>query len=183
MSDSDSGKLDELTSRVKDVADTAETHLDAEGVMRRIQEAIGMVGSTADADAVMGRFKEVAGQAEGKLDAGKLRQWASDVDRDKLQSWLDEAQHLGAGAVSLVGRQGEKLSDRAPAAFDKLASVAKERLGARTGDEGLINEGLLEQFKGQVKETFASVSEMAESRSQDAAETIKSKLDEGMRRN
>jgi uncharacterized protein YjbJ (UPF0337 family) len=182
MSDSESGKLDEITSRIKDVVADAETHLDAEGVMRRIQEAIGKVGSSVDADAIMARFKEVARQAEGKIEADKLRHWVADVDRDKLKNLLDEAQHVGASAVSL-GTQGEKLADRAPGAFDKLAGAAKERLGTLTGDEGLITEGHLERFKGQIKETIASVSEMAQSRSEDAAETIKSKLDEETRRN
>src|ERR671911_2727331 len=115
-------------------------------------------------------------------EGGKLRQWVAEVDRDKLKGWLEEAQHLGAGAVSVIGTQGEKLADRAPGAFDKLAGAAKERLGTLTGDEGLIGEGQIERFKGQVKETIASVSEMAESRSKEAAETIKSKLDEETRR-
>src|SRR5918995_6856516 len=114
-------------------------------------------------------------------EGGKLRQWVAEVDRDKLKGWLEEAQHLGAGAVSVIGTQGEKLADRAPGAFDKLAGAAKERLGSLTGDEGLIGEGQIERFKGQIKETIASVSEMAESRSKDAAETIKSKLDETRR--
>jgi uncharacterized protein YjbJ (UPF0337 family) len=183
MSDSGGGKLDEKTARIKEMAGRAESHLDADGLMHRIQEAIGKVGNTLDTDAIMARFKVVAGQAEGKIDAGKLRPWVADVDRDKLRGLLDEAQHLGAGAVSLIGTQGEKLADRAPGAFDKLASAAKERLGTLTGDEGLIGDGQLERFKGQVKETIASVSEMAESRSKDAAETIKSKLDEETRRN
>ena len=183
MSDSDSGKLDEMTSRIKDVVASAESHLHANGLLHRIQEAIGKVGGNVDTDGIMGRFKEIAGHAEGKIDAGKLRGWVADVDRDKLKSALSEAQHLGADAVSLVGTQSEKLADRAPGAFDKLAGAAKERLGTLTGDEGLIGEGQLERFKGQIKETVAAVSEMAESRSKDAAETIKSKLDEETRRN
>ena len=85
MSDSESGKLDEMTSRIKDAVASAESHLDAEGLLHRIREAVGKVGSTVDTDAIMGRFKEVAGQAEGKIDAGKLRQWVADVDRDKLK--------------------------------------------------------------------------------------------------
>jgi len=182
MSDSESGKLDEMTSRIKDVVAGAESHLDAEGLLHRIQEAVGKVGSTIDTEAIVGRFKEVAGQAEGKVDAGKLRQWLAEVDRDKLKGWLDEAQHLGAGAVSVIGTQGEKLADRAPGAFDKLAGAAKERLGSLTGDEGLIGEGQIERFKGQLKETIASVSEMAESRSKDAADTVRTKLDEESRR-
>jgi len=182
MSDSESGKLDEVTSRIKDAVASAESHLDAEGLLHRIREAVGKAGSSIDTDAIIGRFKEVAGQAEGKIDAGKLRQWVADVDRDKLKGWLDEAQHLGAGAVSLIGTQGEKLAERAPGAFDKLAGAAKERLGTLTGDEGLIGEGQIERFKGQLKETIASVSEMAESRSKDVADTVKSKLDEETRR-
>ena len=182
MSDSESGKLDEMTSRIKDVVASAESHLDAEGLLHRIREVVGKVGSTVDTDAIMGRFKEVAGQAEGKIDAGKLRQWVADVDRDKLKGWLGEAQHLGAGAVSLIGTQGEKLAERAPGAFDKLAGAAKERLGTLTGDEGVIGEAQIDRFKGQLKETIASVSEMAESRSNVAAETVKTKLGESTRR-
>jgi uncharacterized protein YjbJ (UPF0337 family) len=182
MSDSESGKLDEMTSRIKEVVASAESHLDAERLLHRIRESIGKASSTIDTEAIMGRFKEVAGQAEGKIDAGKLRQWVAEVDRDKLKGLLDEAQHLGAGAVSLIGTQGEKLAERAPGAFDKLAGAAKERLGTLTGDEGLIGEGQMERFKGQLKETIASVSEMAESRSKDAAEAVKTKLDEETRR-
>ena len=183
MSDSKSGKLDEMTSRIKEAVVSAESHLDADGLLHRIQEAIGKVGGAVDSDAIMGRLKEVPGQAEDKIDAGKLRQWVAEADRDNLKSLLGEAQHLGADVVSRIGTQGEKLADRAPGAFDKLADAAKQRLGTLTGDEGLIGEGQLERFKGQIKETIASVSEMAESRSKDAAETIRSKLDEEMRRN
>jgi uncharacterized protein YjbJ (UPF0337 family) len=171
-----------MTARIKEVAASAERHLDAEGLLHRIRESLGKAGSSVDAEAVVGRFKEVAGQAEGKIDGGKLRQWVADVDRDKLRGWLDEAQHLGAGAVSVIETQGEKLAERAPDAFDKLAGTAKEKLGALTGDEGLIGEGQIERFKGQLKETIASVSEMAESRSKDVAETVKTKLDDETRR-
>ena len=182
MNESESGKLDEMTSRIKHVVASAESHLDAEGLLHRIQEAVGKVGGAVDTEAIMGRFKEVAGQTEGKIDAGKLKQWVSDIDRDKLKGWLEEAQHLGAGAVSVIGTQGEKLADRAPGAFDKLAGATKERLGTLTGDEGLIGEGQIERFKGQLKETIASVSEMAESRSKDAAETVKANLGDETRR-
>jgi uncharacterized protein YjbJ (UPF0337 family) len=171
MSDSESGKLDELTSRIKEVVAGAESHLDTEGLLHRIRESASKAGSTIDTDAIMGRFKEVAGQAEGKIDGGKLRQRVADVDRDKLRGWLGEAQHLGADAVSLIGTQGEK-----------LAGAAKEKLGTITGDQGLISEGQIERVKGQLKETIASVSEMAESRTKDVAETVKTKLDEETRR-
>ena len=151
-------------------------------MLHRIREAVGKVADNVDTDAITGRLNEVAGQAEGKVDAGKLRQSVAEVDRDKLKGLLLEAQHLGAGAVTLIGTQGEKLVARAPGAFDKLAGAAKERLGTLTGDEGLIGEGQIERFKGQLKETIASVSEMAESRSKDAAESVKTKLGEEMRR-
>lgn len=182
MRDPESGKLDEVTSRIKDVAASAERHLNAEGLLHRIRESIGKSGSSVDTEVVMGRFKEVASQAEGAIDAGKLKQLVADVDRDKLKGWLDEAQHLGAGAVSVIGTQGEKLAERAPGAFAKLAGAAKEKLGTLTGDEGLIGEGQIERFRGQLKLTIASVSEMAESRSKNIAETVKSKLDEETRR-
>ena len=181
MSDSESSKLDEVISRIKDVAASAESHLDAEG-LHRIQESIGKAGSTIDTEAIMGRFKDVFNQAEGKIEVSKLRQWVADVDRDTLKGWLDEAQQLGAGAVSVIGTQGEKLAERAPGAFDTLAGAAKEKLGALTGDEGLIGEGQIDRLKGQLKETIASVSEMVESRSKDAAEADKTKLDEETRR-
>ena len=182
MSDSESGKLDEMTSRIKDVVASAESHFDAEGLLHRIRESLGKAGSTIDTEAIVGRLKEVAGQAEGKIDAGKLKQWVADVDRDKLKGALDEAQHLGADAVSLIETQGEKLAERAPGTFDKLAGAAKAKLGTLTGDEGLIGEGQIERFKGQLKETIASVSEMAESRSKEIAETVKTKLDDETRR-
>jgi hypothetical protein len=46
----------------------------------------------------------------------------------------------------------------------------------------LIGEVQIERFKGQLKETITSVSEMAESRSKDVAETVKTKLDEETQR-
>jgi uncharacterized protein YjbJ (UPF0337 family) len=183
MSDSESGKLDNMTSRIKDVVAGAESHLDGEGLLHRIWESVGKARSTVETDQIMGRFREVTGQAEGKIAAGRLRDRVADVDRDKLRSWLDEAQHLGAGAVSLIGAQGEKLAERAPGAFEKLAGATKERLWTLTGDEGLIGERQIERFKGQLKETIASVSQMAESRSKDVAKTVKTMLDEETPRN
>ncbi len=182
MSDSESGKLDEMTSRIKEVVAGAESHLDAEGLLQRIREAVAKVGSSVDTDAIMGRFNEVAGQAESKNNADKLRQGVAAIDPDKLKAWLAEAQHLGAGAVSIIGTQGEKLAGRAPGTIDKLAGAAKERLGSLTVDEGLIGEGQIERLKGQVRETIASVSEMTENRSKDAAEAVKTKLGEEARR-
>ena len=94
MSDSEGGKMGEMTSRIKDVAGSAESHSDADGLMHHILKAIGKVGSTVDTDAIMGRFKEVTGQADGKIDAGKLRQWAAGVDRGQAEGLA------GRGAAS-----------------------------------------------------------------------------------
>ncbi len=105
MSDSESGKLDEVTSRIKEVVASAESQLDAEGLLHRIREAVGKVGSTVDTDAIMGRFEVMAGQAEGKIDAGKLRQWVADVDRDKLK---------GVTGGSAASRRRRGLPHRGP---------------------------------------------------------------------
>jgi uncharacterized protein YjbJ (UPF0337 family) len=182
MSDSESGKLDEMTSRIKDAVASAESQINGDGLLHRIREAVAKDGSTIDTGAIMGRFKDLMGQPEDKIDAGKLRQWVAEIDRDKLEARLAEAQHLGAGAVSVIGTQGEKLAGRAPDTIDKLAGAAKERLGSLTGDEGLIGERQIERLKGQFKETIASVSETANNRSKNAAEAVKTNLGEEARR-
>lgn len=182
MSDSDSGKLDEMASRIKDVVASAESQLDADGLLHRLREAVARAGGNVDTDAIMGKFHLVAGHAEGKIDPSKLREWVTEIDRDKLRAWLAEAQHRGAGAVSVIETQGEMLAARVPGAIDKLAGVAKERLGLLARDEGLIGEGQVDRLKGQLNETIASVAEMAENRSHGVAEAIKTKLgDEGRR--
>ena len=182
MSESRSGKFEELTSRVKDVVGSVEGQVDADGLLTRIRETIGKAGSDIDAEVVVSRVKDVAGQAEGKVDAGKLRQWIDEVDQDKLKNWLDEAKTLGDGAASLVEAQGEKLADRAPGAFDKLTGAAKEKLSSLKGDEGLVTEGHFERLKGQFKETIASVTELVESESSDAVDAAGSKVDKGASR-
>lgn len=130
-------------------------------------------------DEIASRIKDVVGNAEGHVDAGKLRQWVDDVDKDKLKSWLDEAKSIGAGAASVVEEQGEKLVERAPGTFDRIAGIAKEKLGSLTGDEGPMNEGQIERLKGQIKETIASVTEMVESEVAGPGDTQKSKRDKG----
>src|SRR5215212_9351378 len=79
MSDTERNKLDEMMARIKDVATSAGSHLDAEGLMDRVRETIGKAASTVDSEAIVGRFKEGTGQAEGKIEASKLRQWVADV--------------------------------------------------------------------------------------------------------
>jgi uncharacterized protein YjbJ (UPF0337 family) len=179
MSESRSGKIDDLAARIKDAVGTIEDHVDADGVMNRIRETIGKAGSDIDADALVARVKDVAGQTEGKVDAAKLRQWIDEIDRDKLKSWLDEAKRLGVGAASLVEAQGEKLADRAPGAFEKLTGAAKEKLGSLTGEEGLINEEHVERLKGQLKETFSSVTDVVAGESSGPADASKPKVDKG----
>ena len=44
-------------------------------ILHRIREAVGKAGGAVDTETIMGRFKEVGGQTEGKIDAGRLRQW------------------------------------------------------------------------------------------------------------
>ena len=179
MSESRSGKIDELTSRIKDVVGNVEDHVDIDGLMNRIRETIGKAGVDVDPDAIIARIKDVAGQAEGKVDPGKLRQWIDERDRDKLTSWLDEAKTLGASAASLVGAQGEKLAERAPGALDKLTGVAKEKLGSLAGDEGLISEEHVERLKSQIKETIASVTDRVEIESTETVDTTESQPDRG----
>jgi uncharacterized protein YjbJ (UPF0337 family) len=179
MSESGSSNLDEIKARLKDAVANAEGHVDTEGIMSRIRETVGKAGSDVDTDAIVAKVKEVAGKAEGKVDTDKLRHWIDEVDRETLKGWLDEAKSIGAGAASLVGAQGEKLADRAPGAFDKLAGAAKERLGSLTGDEGLMSEGNIERLKGQFMETIASATEMVESESKDPADAVKTKHDQG----
>ena len=179
MSESRSGKFDELAARIKDAVGPIDSHVDADGLMNRVRETIGKAGSDIDADALVARVKDVAGQAEGKLDAAKLRQWIDEIDRDKLKSLLDDAKNLGAGAASVVEVQGEKIADRAPGAFEKLTGAAKEKLGALTGEEGPINEGHVERLKGQLKETFASVTEMVEGEFAGPVDASRPKVDKG----
>jgi uncharacterized protein YjbJ (UPF0337 family) len=175
MSDSRSGRFDELASRIKETVSNAEGHIDADGLVARVRETIGKAGSDFDTDPIVARVKEVAGHAEEKVDAGKFRQWMDEVDRDKLKGWLDEAKTLGAGAASHVEAQGDKLADRAPGAFDKLAGTVKEKLGSLRGDDGLITEEHIERLMGQLKETLAAMTEPAGHESTDTPNTIKSK--------
>ena len=74
---------------------------------------------------------ELSPQSVALIERNPLRVLDSKVDRDKLKGWLEEAQQLGAGAVSAIGTQGEKLADRAPGAFDSVMrsvmSVSNQR--------------------------------------------------------
>ena len=162
MSDSWSGRLNDLKSRIKEVVNDLEGDVDAETVRSRIGEAVGKAASDVDTSAVMASVKEAIGKAEGKVDAEKLKQWASEVDTEKLKGWLDEAKTRGAGAAALVSEQGEKLTDRAPGALDKVLGAAKERIGELTGDEQLAHAGELDRLKGDIKERLTDADDQPE---------------------
>jgi uncharacterized protein YjbJ (UPF0337 family) len=178
MSDSWSGKVDEMKGRIKAAVSNTEGDIDADALMARLRETVGKAGSDVDTEALMARFKEVAGKAEGKVDTDKLKQWIDDVDADKLKSWLDEAKTMTAGAAAMAGAQGEKLAEHAPGMFDKVVGAAKEMLGDLTGSEELTREGELDKFRGEIKERFAGAAENAESASGNAADAAKNAMDD-----
>lgn len=175
MSDSWSGRVDDIKARIKDAVGNAEGDIDVDTVMTRIRESVGKAGSDVDADALVARVKDAVGKAEGTVDAGKIRQWIEDVDKDKLKGWLDEARSKTASAATLVETQGERLVDRAPGALDTVLGVAKEKIGGLTGNEDLAREGELQHLKGDIEERFASAADTVEIDAKDATDTVKAK--------
>ena len=178
MSDSWSGKVDEMKSRVKAAVSNTEGDIDADALMARLRETVGKAGSDVDTEALMARFKEVAGKAEGKIDSEKLKRWIDDVDAEKMKSWLDEARTFTAGAAAMAGAQGEKLAEHAPGMFDKVVGAAKEMFGDLTGSEELAREGELDKFRGEIKERFADAAEGVETESKNAADAAKKAMDD-----
>ena len=144
----------------------------------RIREAVGKVGSTVDTDAIMGRFEVMAGQAGGQ----DRRRQAQAVGR-RCRSGQAEGRTGGSAASAGAASHryhGEKLADRAPGAFDKLAA-RRRRSWERSPATKDRSRRADRAFKGQIKEDSSPVSEMADSRSKDAAEAIKTKVDETRR--
>lgn len=176
ISESWSGRIDDIKSRIKDAVGATEGEIDVDTVMTRIRESVGKVGSDVDADALVARVKDAVGKAEGKVDAEKIRQWIDEVDRDKLKGWLDEARSKTASAATLVETRGERLADRAPGAFDTVLGVAKEKIGGLTGNEDLAREGELQHLKGDIEERFASAADTVEEEAKDATDAVKAKL-------
>ncbi len=172
MSDSWSGKIDEIKSRIKDTVGNAEGELDAESVMTRIREAVAQAGADVDTEALKTRIRDVVGKAEGKVDSDKLRQWIDELDRDKLKSWLDDAKTMTASAATAAESQGERLADQAPSAVDKWLGMAKEKIGELTGNEELAREGQLDNLKGDIKERFASAADTAQEKAKDAKHEV-----------
>jgi uncharacterized protein YjbJ (UPF0337 family) len=159
MSDSWSGRIDEIKARLKETVGGADGEVDVDSVMRGLREAVSQAGSNVDADALVARAREAVGAVEGKVDADKLKQWIDDVDTDKLRGWLTEGKTMAAGAAAAATAHGERLAEDAPGAFDKVVGAAKEKLGDLTGNEDLAREGELEQLKGEIKERYADASE------------------------
>lgn len=155
MSESWSGKVDEIRTRLKEAASGPDGEIDADSVIRSLREA----GSDVDAEALVARVRDAVGTVEGKIDAEKLKQWVDEVDTGKLQGWLAEGKSMAAGAAATAATHGERLAERAPGAFDKLMGAAKEKLGGLIGDEDLAHEGELEQLKGQIKEKYTDTAE------------------------
>lgn len=178
MSDSWSGKVDEMKSRLKAAVSSTEGDIDADAMMARVREAVGKAGSDVDTEALMARVKEVAGKAEGKVDTEKLKQWIDDVDAEKLKGWLDEARAFTASAATAAEAQGEKLAERAPGMFDKVVGAAKEMFGDVTGNEDLAREGELEKFRGEIKERFAGAADTVADETKNAADAAKKVVDD-----
>ncbi|MGH2616637.1 MAG: hypothetical protein ACRDJC_15475 [Thermomicrobiales bacterium] len=162
MSDSWSSRMDQIKSRIKDAVGNTEGEIDAETLMTRIRESVGQAASDVDTDALMARVKDVAGKAEGRVDTAKLKQWIDEVDRDKMQSWLDDAKAMTASAATVVEAQGERLAEKAPGAIDKLLGVAKETFGDLSGNEEMARKGELQHLKGDIQERLSGAAEVAE---------------------
>lgn len=155
MSESWSGKVEEIKARLREAASGPEGEIDVNAVVRSLREA----GNDVDAEALIARVREAVGTVEGKIDAEKLKQWADEVDTGKLQGWLAEGKTMAAGAAAMAATHGERLAENAPGMFDKLVGTAKEKLGDLIGNEDLAHEGELEQLRGQIKEKYADSGE------------------------
>jgi hypothetical protein len=96
VSESWSGKVNELKSWFKANATNAEGQIDADAVMARIRETVSQIDRDVDAETVVARVKETVAKAEGAVDADKLKQWIDDVDAEKLKGWVAEARERAA---------------------------------------------------------------------------------------
>ena len=175
MSESWSGKFDQVKSRIKEAVANTEGEIDLDQAVTRIRAAVTQAGADVDTDALRARVREAAGKAEEKVDTEKLRQWIDEVDRDKLKGWLNDARTMTASAAAAVETHGEKLVERTPGAVDKLIGAAKEKIGDFTGNEDLAHQGELQTLKGDIEERFAAAAETGEAVTTDAATGIKTK--------
>jgi uncharacterized protein YjbJ (UPF0337 family) len=173
MSDSGSGRFDDIKTRLKEALGDADGEVDLDTIVARVRESVDRTGGEIDADALVARVKAAAGTIEGKADADKIRQWIDEVDRDKLQGWLEGAKSVTAGAAAFAGAQGERLADRAPGAFDKVVGVAKEALGDFIGNEGMAREGELQHLKGDIEERFANAADEAGTKAKGAVDEVR----------
>ncbi len=177
MSDSWSGKFNDIKSRIQDAVGNSEGEIDVDSVVGRVRETVGKAGSDLDADALVARFKETVSKTEGTVPAEKIRQWIDDVDQEKLKGWLDEAKGTAATAASFVEAQGELVAERAPGVVDKLIGAAKETLGDFAGYETLAREGELQHLKGDIEERLTGAADTVEDEVKSASDVVNANRD------
>ncbi len=170
MSDLRRGRFDDIKSRLKEALGDSDGDVNLDTIVARVRESVDRTGGEIDAEALVARVKVAADTIEGKADGDKIRQWIDEVDRDRLQGWLDGAKTATASAASFAGTQGERLADRAPGAFDKVVGVAKEALGDFIGNEGMAREGELQHLKGDIEGRFANATVAAGPEAKGAAD-------------
>lgn len=173
MGDDQSGRFDEIKARLREAIGDGEGEVDFESIKARLRESAERAGRDVDADALIARAREAIGSVEGKVNAGAIRSWIDEVDRDTIQGWMGDAKAAAAGAATIAAAQGERLAERAPGAFDKVIGAAKEAIGDFTGKQDLAREGELQHLKGDIESRFAE----AETDAKDAADAARAKLD------
>ncbi len=167
------GRFDEIKARLREAVGDGEGEVDFESIKARLRESAERAGHDVDADALIARAREAIGSVEGKVNAGAIRSWIDEVDRDTIQSWMGDAKAATAGAATIAAAQGEKLAEWAPGTFDKVVGVAKEALGDFTGNRDLAREGELQHLKGDIESRFAG----AETDVKGAADAARSNQD------
>lgn len=174
MSNSWSGRFDDIKARMKEAVGDSDGEIDLDTVMARVRENVARAGSDLDAETIVARAKDAVGAVEGKVNAGTIRQWIDDVDRDKVQGWVDEARTASAGAASFLGTQGERLAERAPGAIDKVVGVAKEAFGDFARNEDLARQGELQHLKGDIEARFADAADRVDNEGAAAGDAMTS---------
>lgn len=173
MSDAESGRFEEIKSRLREAVGDGEGEIDFESIKARLRASAERAGQDVDVDAFVARAREAVGSVEGKVNAGAIRSWIDDVDRDTIQGWMGGAKSAAAGAAAFAAAKGEKLAERAPGAFDKVIGAAKEAIGDFTGKQDLAREGELQHLKGDIESRFAE----AETEATNAADAARAKPD------
>lgn len=173
MSDAESGRFDAIKARLREAVGDGEGEVDFESIKARLRESAERAGHDVDADALIARVRDAIGSVEGKVNAGAIRSWIDEVDRDTVQGWMGDARTAAAGAASFAATQRERLAERAPGAFDKVIGAAKEAIGDFTGKQDLAREGELQLLKGDIESRFAE----AEADAKDMGDAARAKLE------